>query len=379
MVKVGIERIDEYLDIFKNKRVGLITNQTGVDINFKSTIDILNEKTNLVALYSPEHGVRGNIQAGIKLENYIDPATSCPVYSLYGKNRKPTTKMIQNIDVLCFDIQDVGARYYTFIYTLAYTMMSAAENNLTYVVFDRPNLVGAKTVEGNILDINYRSFVGYYPLPERYGLTVGELAKLYNEEYKINCKLVVIEMKNYKRSMDFEDTKRLFVSPSPNISTALSGYTYLATCFFEGTNMSEGRGTTSPFKIIGAPWLKTHELIIDLEKAKLKGVAFRELYFTPMFSKHKGILCKGIELYVTNKKIFEPVITGFTLLYLIKEKNKEFEFLSPYHAGKHPMIDLLTGGNFVRKNSKTLKEIIKKIKEDSISFTLLKERYHLYG
>jgi len=379
MLKVGIERIDEYLEIFKNKRDGLITNPTGVDRNFKSTIDILNEKTNLVALYSPEHGVRGNIQAGVKLGDYIDKETACPVYSLYGKTRKPTKEMVKNLDILCFDIQDVGARFYTFIYTLAYTMMSAKENNLTYVVFDRPNLVGAKIVEGNILDVNYRSFVGYYPLPQRYALTVGELAKLYNKEYQINCNLVVIEMENYKRSMDFEDTKRMFVAPSPNIPTALSAYAYLATCLFEGTNMSEGRGTTLPFKVIGAPWLKTKELLKDLEKANLQGVEFRELSFTPMFSKHQDTLCKGIELYITDKERFTPVITGYTLLYLIKDKNKEFEFRPPYHLGKHPMIDLLTGGNFVRENTKTLKEIRKIVEEDSAAFTTLKERYHLYG
>ncbi len=379
MLKVGIERIDQFKELFKNKRVGLITNPTGVDNNFKSTINILNEKTNLITLYAPEHGVRGDIQAGVKLDDYVDLETGCQVYSLYGKTRKPTAEMLEQIDLLCFDIQDVGARYYTFIYTLAYAMMSAKENGKTFVVFDRPNLVGANKVEGNMLDLSYRSFVGYYPLPQRYGLTVGELAKLYNEEYKINCDLVVIEMENYQRTMDFEATKRLFVAPSPNIPTPITAYAYLATCLFEGTNVSEGRGTTLPFKVIGAPWLDTKSVLEELEKVALKGVLFRELVFTPTFSKHQGTLCKGLELYITNKETFEPVITGYTLLDIIREKNKEFKFLPPYHAGKHPMIDLLTGGSFLREKTKSLSEIIKQIRLDSKIFEELKERYHLYG
>jgi len=379
MIKVGIERLDDYLHLFKNKKVGLITNPTGVDRFFKSTIDILNEKVNLVALYSPEHGVKGNLQAGVRLDDYVDEETGCTVYSLYGKNKKPTKEMVEGIDILCFDIQDVGARFYTFIYTLAYTMMSAAENNIEYVVFDRPNPVGGLVVEGNILDINYRSFIGYYPLVQRYGLTVGELAKLYNEEYKISCKLHIVKMENYERKMDFSDTGQPWVLPSPNIPTPLSTYAYLATCIFEGTNLSEGRGTTLPFSVIGAPWLDVDKLLIDLDKAKLNGVKFRKLYFTPMFSKHKDKLCKGIEMYITDKKTFKPVVTGYTMLCLIRESNNEFSFNVAYKAGMHPMIDLNTGGNFLRESKLNLKEIIKKIESDSLIFKSMKERYHLYG
>jgi uncharacterized protein YbbC (DUF1343 family) len=379
MIKVGIERLDDYLHLFKNKKVGLITNPTGVDRFFKSTIDILNEKVNLVALYSPEHGVKGNLQAGVRLDDYVDEETGCTVYSLYGKNKKPTKEMVEDIDVLCFDIQDVGARFYTFIYTLAYTMMSAAENNIEYVVFDRPNPVGALEVEGNILDTDFRSFIGYYPLVQRYGLTVGELAQLYNKEYEIGCKLHIIKMENYERKMDFEDTGQPWVLPSPNIPTPLSTYAYLATCIFEGTNVSEGRGTTLPFSVIGAPWLDVDKLLIELDKAKLNGVKFRKLYFTPTFSKHQGKLCKGIEMYITDKKTFKPVVTGYTMLYLIRESNIEFSFNPPYKAGMNPMIDLNTGGNFLREDKLNLKEIIKKIESDSLIFKSMKERYHLYG
>ncbi len=378
MIKVGIDKIDEYLHLFQNKKVGLITNPTGINSNFKSTIDILKEKTELVSLYSPEHGVRGDLQAGVRLDDYIDPKTGCMVYSLYGKTKKPTPKMLENIDILCFDIQDVGARFYTFIYTLAYTMMAAAENDKEFIVFDRPNPVGGREVEGNILDINFRSFVGYYPLVQRYGLTVGELATLYNKEYGINCKLSVVKMDGYSRDMLFEDTQQPWVLPSPNIPTPLSTFTYLTTCIFEGTNVSEGRGTTKPFSIIGAPWLDVDKLLQDLQNKDLKGVRFRKLFFTPMFSKHKDILCQGIEIFVTNKKEFKPVATGYTLIHLIKENNQEFNFRKPYKEGMHPMIDLLTGGNFLRTNKLNLDEIISKLEIDSKIFTVVKERYHLY-
>ena len=378
MIKVGIEKIDEYIDLFKNKRVGLITNPTGVNSTLKSTINILNEKVNLVALYSPEHGIRGDLQAGVKLDDYVDSETGIKVYSLYGKNKKPTYDMVKDIDVLCFDIQDVGARYYTFIYTLAYAMMSASEFNKEVIVFDRPNPVGGKEVEGTILDVKYRSFVGYYPLVQRYGLTIGELAILFNQEYGINCKLNVIKMGNYSRGMHFEDTGQPYVFPSPNIPTIDSTFAYLATCIFEGTNLSEGRGTTKPFMVIGAPWMENNVLVNELNNCGLKGVKFRTLFFTPTFSKHKGNLCKGIEMFIVDRDLFRPIKTGFTMLYLIKKNNKDFEFIKPYKEGMHPMIDLLNGDDFLRKNRLNLEESLIKIEKDSKTFKSMKERYHLY-
>jgi uncharacterized protein YbbC (DUF1343 family) len=204
---LGIERVDEFKELFEGKRVGLITNPTGIDSNFKSSIDILLEKTNLVALFSPEHGVRASIQAGMHLPTYIDEETGLTVYSLYGKSKKPTEEMMNAIDVMTIDVQDCGSRYYTFIYTMAYCMMACADYKKPFVVFDRPNPIGLDKVEGNILDIKYRSFVGYYPIPQRHGMTMGELAKLFNEEFGIGCELHVVEMKNYESWMSFEDTK----------------------------------------------------------------------------------------------------------------------------------------------------------------------------
>jgi uncharacterized protein YbbC (DUF1343 family) len=378
VVKVGIEQKSAYHDLLKDKRIGLISNPTGCDHEFTSTIDILRSNYHLVSLFSPEHGIRGDLQAGVKLDTYTDEITGCTVYSLYGDTKKPTKEMLLDIDVLCFDIQDVGARFYTYIYTMAYAMMAAKENHKTFVVFDRPNPVGGLHVEGNILDLSYRSFVGYYPLVQRYGLTIGELALMMNTEYEINCDLHVVLMEGYNRSMDYEDTKRHFILPSPNIPTAKTIYSYLATCIFEGTNLSEGRGTAKPFETIGAPWLDHISLIKQLNKSQLKGVLFRPVYFTPKFSKHADKLCKGIEIYITDKDKFQPVITGFTILDYIKRSNQEFEFLPPYRAGGTQMIDLLVGDSFLRINELSLDEIKEKLEKDSEAFRELKERYHLY-
>jgi uncharacterized protein YbbC (DUF1343 family) len=378
MIKVGIERINEYLDVFLNKRVGLITNPTGVDESLTSTIDILREKTDLKALFSPEHGVRGNLQAGVKLDPYIDENTGCTVFSLYGETRKPTLDMLNLIDVLCFDIQDVGARFYTYIYTLAYAMMAAKEHNKTVVVFDRPNPLGGIEVEGNILDLKFRSFVGYYEIPQRYGLTVGEIAVMFNEHFNIHCDLKVILMSGWKRSMDFEDTKRHWVLPSPNIPNAKDVYPYMATCIFEGTNVSEGRGTTKPFSIIGAPWLNSKKVIQLFNEQKLEGVTLREMYFTPTFSKHKDSLCSGIELYVTNKKTFKPVITGMILLKIIESLHSEFAYIEPFKEGQKHMINLLVGDDFISKNVYSIEDLKNKLESDAIVFQSIKERYHLY-
>jgi uncharacterized protein YbbC (DUF1343 family) len=378
MFKFGIENIDNHLNIFKNKRVGLITNPTGVDSNFKTTIEILSEKTNLVALFSPEHGVRGDLQAGVHLDTYVDELTKCIVYSLYGETRKPTKEMMDSIDILCFDIQDVGARYYTFIYTMAYAMMACKENDKEFVVFDRPNPVGGLEVEGNILDLKFRSFVGYYPLTQRFGMTLGELATLYNKEFEIGCNLHVIKMSDWKRSYHYKDLNRHWVLPSPNIPTTDSLYAYLTTCYFEGTNVSEGRGTAKPFQMFGAPWLDADRLIAELQKKNLLGVVFRKTYFTPMFSKHKDILCQGVEIFVTDIYKFKPVATGYTLIYLIRDLFDDFKFLDPYRPGGNQMIDLLSGNDDLKTKRFTLEELLKKIDQDSKIFKTKKEGYHLY-
>ncbi len=379
-VSLGIDRLQDNLDLFKNKRVGLITNPTGVNSRLRQTIDIMNHYTNLVLLFSPEHGVRGNIQAGEKLDTYIDSSTGLKVYSLYGKTKKPTKEMMDEIDVLCIDLQDVGSRFYTYIYTMAYAMQAASEHNVKFVVFDRPNLLGGDIVEGTILDLNFRSFIGYYPIVQRYSLTIGELALLFNKEYNINCDLEVIKMSKYYRDTHFSELGLDFIFPSPNIPTLDTVYCYNATCIFEGTNVSEGRGTTKPFEIIGAPWINSRELIELLNMHNLLGVKFRELYFTPTFSKYANTQCAGIELIITNYSKFEPVKTSFILLDVIRNLYSDsFSFNKPYKEGLHSMIDLNVGSDFISKHTLNIDEQLEKIKEDTSKFKSIIEKYYLYG
>lgn len=379
MIRLGIDKIDDHLELFKDKRVGLITNPTGLNSELISTVDVLAKKTNLVALFAPEHGVRGEIQAGVKVDDYVDEETNIFVYSLYGKNKKPSVEMMDKIDVLAFDIQDVGARFYTFIYTMAYALMACKENNKHMVVFDRPNPVDSSTVEGTILDLEFRSFVGYYPIPQRYGLTIGELAQFFNEEYNINASLTVVPMSSYKREMDYYDTLQPYVLPSPNLPTIDSTFVYLATCLFEGTNMSEGRGTTKPFNIIGSRYFKADKVLKELATYDLEGIRFRKLYFTPTFSKWKGELCEGIELLLTDRKAFKPVRTGFIIFDIVKRLHPEFDFIPPFTKGGHHFVDFLNGSDFLRKGTMTLEQQLTKIEKDTETFKNIKRRYHIYG
>jgi uncharacterized protein YbbC (DUF1343 family) len=379
MVKLGIDLIERSLDLFIGKRVGLITNPTGINSQLESTINILNKFTNLVALFSPEHGVRGNVQDGVKLETYVDEKTGCTVYSLYGTTNRPTKEMMDNIDIMCIDIQDVGSRFYTYLYTMAYAMEACKQFNKEIVVFDRPNPINGLKVEGNILNLKYRSFIGYYPITQRYGLTIGELAQLFNEEYSIGCKLSVVKMEGWHRDMTWDDTSLHFVFPSPNIPTVDTAFVYNATCVFEGTNISEGRGTTKPFELVGAPWIDPDKLAKIMNEKELPGVKFRPLYFTPTFSKHKDVLCGGVECIVTDRVSFETVKTGWTLLYEIKKIDEvNFKFLPPYKEGQNPMIDLNNGNSYLREGVYSLEELYKILENDSLIFKKLKEKYHLY-
>lgn len=378
-VKTGIDNINEYIGIFKDKRIGLITNNTGYNSEFKSTIDILRKSTNLTTLYSPEHGIRGDIQAGKEVESYIDLKTGIKVYSLYGKNKRPSKEILKNVDVLTFDIQDVGARFYTYLYTMSYAMESCKEFNKEFVVFDRPNPINGNDVEGNILNKNYSSFVGRYPIPQRYGLTIGETAKLFNEEFLIGCKLKVIPMKNWRREMYYEATGLSFIMPSPNMPTVDTAVVYPGTCIFEGTNISEGRGTTRPFEIIGTPWLDGFKIANIMNELKLDGVKFRPIFFTPTFSKYAGKLCEGVQIHVTDRKTYKPVKTALFLYKIIKQESKnKFQFIT--FEGKKLVygIDLLAGDSILRKNEIDVNKIYKQWQEEVVKFKKLKKRYHLY-
>lgn len=377
---LGIERIDEFKSVFENKRIGLITNPTGIDSNFKSSIDILREKTNLVGLFSPEHGVRASIQAGQHLPTYIDEETGITVYSLYGASKKPSKEMMDEIDVMTIDIQDNGSRYYTFIYTMAYCMKACAEYDKEFVVFDRPNPINGAIVEGNKLDIEkYRSFVGYYPMPQRHGLTMGELALLFNKEYGINCKLHVIPMLNWTRDMDFEDTGLPWVIPTPNLPTNATSYVYNATCIFEGTNVSEGRGTTTPFELVGAPWIKSEELSRDLNAYNLPGVFFRPQYYTPTFAKYAGELCGGVYVHITDRKTFEAVKTSWVMLYHIRTKYADnFKINKPYVEGRPSLFEFEAGSDDVIYNQTSLEEQLAVLERDTNEFKEIRKPYLIY-
>jgi uncharacterized protein YbbC (DUF1343 family) len=381
---LGVEvLLKEKKHLIKGKRVGLITNPTGVDQQLNSIVDILynDPDVNLVALYGPEHGVRGSAQAGEYVPYYIDEKTGLPVYSLYGPTRKPTPEMLKDIDVLLFDIQDVGTRFYTYIYTMAYAMEAAKENNIPFIVLDRPNPLGGTKVEGPVLDPKYSSFVGMYPIPLRHGMTVGELALLFNKEFGIGADLTVVKMNGWKRSMYYDDTPLHWVLPSPNMPTLDTALVYPGAAFIEGTNVSEGRGTTKPFELIGAPFIDGTELAEKLNALKLPGVIFREASFTPTFSKHSGKLSHGVQIHVTNRNAFKPVETGLHIVKTIHDLYpKDFAFREENSQGVS-FFDLLLGNGWVRqaiKEGKSVEEMKQQWEEDLQKFKKTREQYLLY-
>ncbi len=377
-VELGVDRLMENPEILKGKRVGLITNPTGINAERTSIVDLFDQSDDfeLTALYGPEHGVRGDAQAGSTVSSYSDDVTGLPVYSLYGATKKPTPEMLQDVDVLVFDIQDVGTRYYTYIYTMAYAMEAAAENGIPFVVLDRPNPQGGLRVDGPVLDPDYSSFIGLYPIPLKHGMTVGELARLFNTEYQIQADLEVVKMKGWKRSMMYENTGLPFVMPSPNMPTTDTVNVYPATGLFEGTNLSEGRGTTKPFQLIGAPYIKAHEYANELNGLDLPGVAFRAASFTPTFSKHAGKLTHGVEVYVTDPARFESTRTGIAMIQTAHDMYPDdFEFLA------NDFITKLTGNAYVKDmilEGAPLEDILTKIEDERDAFLPIRKEYLLY-
>ena len=378
-VLTGIENTAAWEKELKGKRVGLITNPTGVSNHLESTIDHLKQKVNLVCLFSPEHGVRGNIQAGETVEFYIDEKTGLPVYTLYGKQKEPTGEMLNQIDIMAIDIQDVGSRLYTYLYTMSYCMKGCAKYGKQFLVFDRPNPLGGIKVEGNIIQEGFTSFVGLYPIPYRYGLTIGELAQLFNREFHIDCDLKVIPMNGWKREMYYEDTELPWIMPSPNMPTVDTAIVYNSTCMLEGTNISEGRGTAKPFEFVGAPWLDAERLATRMNSIGLEGVLFRPVYFTPTFSKHVGVLCKGVQLHVTDRDSFCGVRTGLHLLEQLRALSRgEFAYNAAYTPKGKPMIDYNTGSDYIRTKDFHAEEVYQEWTKDAQEFMEKKKRYHLY-
>ncbi|MGM9920972.1 MAG: exo-beta-N-acetylmuramidase NamZ domain-containing protein [Bhargavaea sp.] len=376
-VVLGVDvLLDEQKQLIEGKRVGLITNPTGVDNDLNSIVDLLHNDPDveLTALYGPEHGVRGDAQAGQYVEYYIDEVTGLPVYSLYGKTRKPTPEMLENVDVLVFDIQDVGTRFYTYIYTMALAMEAAEEQGIPFIVLDRPNPLGGEKVEGPVLDPEFASFVGQYAIPLRHGMTVGELAKLFNAEFGIGADLTVVEMKKWKRKSYFDETGLPFVLPSPNMPTLETALAYPGTALIEGTNVSEGRGTTKPFELIGAPFINSTELAAELNALELPGVSFRAASFTPMFSKHSGKLSHGIQVHITDRDDYKPVETGLHIVKTIHDLYPEDVTLTNF-------FDNLIGNGWIRQgieNGMTVEEMKAEWEEDLEAFKEVRETYLLY-
>jgi uncharacterized protein YbbC (DUF1343 family) len=387
-VKIGLEKIlDEQLDLLANKRVGLICNQSSVNHQYEHAADLFYEHSDihLTALFGPQHGIRGDVQDNmVETSHTTDKYTKLPVFSLYSETREPTGKMLENLDALVFDLQDVGCRVYTFIYTMANAMRACAERGKEFIVLDRPNPISGNKIEGNVLEKGHESFVGLYPIPMRHGMTVGELARLFNREYNINCDLKVVTMDRWERELYFDETDTPWVMPSPNMPTVETAIAFPATVYFEGTGISEGRGTTRPFEFVGAPYIDAKTYKDTLSSLELPGVIFRETNFLPTFQKHQGEVCGGVALHVTDRDQFKPVITGIAMIKAIYDLYKnEFKWkTTPYEYvfDRNPF-DVIAGTTKTRQqieSGSSLNQIELSWKIDLERFEETRINYFLY-
>ena len=358
-VRTGLDVwVSEGFQALKGKRVGAIVNPTSVDAQLRHLADLLQqaEGVTLAALFGPEHGVRGEAQYMVAVDDEpSDARTGVPVYSLYGhtfESLSPRPERLRGLDALVFDIQDVGARYYTYVYTLALAMKAAARAGIPFYVLDRPNPIGGDLVEGNLVGDGFRSFVGLYALPNRHGMTAGELARLFNEEERMGAELHVVPCQGWARQMRWRDTGLHFVSPSPNMPTPDTALVYPGMCLGEGTNVSEGRGTCRPFEQFGAPWLRPDAVADALNSEGLPGVRFRACSFTPTFDKFRGESCGGAFIHVTDGRAFRPLLTGIAVFRAARMlggagfqwRADAYEFVEDV-----PAFDLLCGTDTVRR------------------------------
>lgn len=388
-VKLGIEVLAEKdFEPLSGKKVGLITNATGVDRHLHSTINLLNnaENVDLVALYGPEHGVRGDISAGETVSTYTDPETGIIVYSLYGNTRKPLPEMLKDIDVLVYDIQDIGVRSYTFISTMGLAMEAAAENGVEFMVLDRPNPLGGEKIEGNIVEDGYFSFVSQFPIPYVYGLTPGEVAKMINGEGWLKggkkCKLTVIPMDNWTRNMTFEATGLPWVPTSPHIPHAYSPYFYVSTGIMGELGVfSEGVGYTTPFQVFGAEWINAAELSKEMNALNLSGVLFRPLVYKPYYGRDEGKSLGGVQIYFTD---YEKVNLMLLQFYFMQVNNALYPQKKAFNIGPKDRLyffDKVAGTDQIRlkfeKNYK-VDDIIDYLNKDVDSFRFKSGKYYLY-
>jgi uncharacterized protein YbbC (DUF1343 family) len=365
----------------EGKRVGLLTNPSSVDADFRFLADRLHADPDvmLVCFFAPEHGLRGDRQAGEKVQDYVDSATGLPVYSLYSQRRTPTPEQLATVDVLLCDLQDVGSRFYTFVWTTINAMEAAAREGKQVVIFDRPNPIGLAKAEGAPTRLHSGLIGPLWPgqpfgVPTRHGMTAGEIATLVNEAWAANkARLTVVQVPDYTRCMSFAETGYPWVMPSPNMPTLETAAVYPGTCIFEGTNLSEGRGTTRPFELIGAPFVEPSRVVARLNEAALPGVRFREAWFTPTFEDHAGTLCGGVQVHVTDPDTFQPVRSGLVML-------KAFCDLYPQEVTVTSFASRLMGVPDLHERIRTesVETLVNQWQADLAAFEELRKPYLLY-
>lgn len=376
--------------ILRGKKIAVVCNQAIIDRQLLHILDLLlpyhqKKFLEIKAVFGPQHGLWGHTQDNmIEWEGYLDEQTGLRIFSLYGQERKPTPHMLQDVDTLLIDLPDIGSRYYTFIWTMALCMEAGQENKIRVIVLDRPNPITGTRVEGTVLDSSYRSFVGLYPLPQRHGMTLGEIAWYLKDRFFPQLKLKIIRMKRWKRAYHFPQTQLPWVMPSPNMPSWETALVYPGMCLLEGTNLSEGRGTTRPFEIFGAPWIDGRRLCQELNAKNLPGVYFRPIQFLPTFQKFKDELCQGAFVHVTNRLSYQSVLSTIHLLQcIIRLYPNHFSWKNPpyeYEYEKMPF-DILAGNSWLREmiEQQTPLEIIQqKMDEDLQIFLPIRQKYLLY-
>ena len=387
-MKLGLETLLEAGPrLLRSARVGLICNQASVNHKLRHAADLLYEhpSIDLRALFGPQHGIRGDVQDNmIETEHAVDSETGLPIHSLYSDTREPTEGMLNELDVLVFDMQDVGCRIYTFAYTMANCMVAARKFGKKVIVCDRPNPINGVDVSGNVLEPKHASFVGQFAIPTRHGMTLGELARMFNNHFELNCDLEVVKMDGWERTYWQDRTDAPWVMPSPNMPTLDSATVFPGTVHFEGTQLSEGRGTTRPFELVGAPYVNPEEYARSLNDLDLPGVFFRSCIFRPTFQKHAGTSCGGVQIHVTDRHAFEPVITGLALvkiaydLYTGEFRWKEAPY--EYVYDRNPF-DVIAGTSSIREAieaGRSLEAMQDGWKDGLDSFRKLREAYLLY-
>ncbi len=389
IVQTGLESfIESPPGWIKGNRLGLLSNPASVDRRFFHARELISKQFpgRLAALFAPQHGFFAEKQDNmIESHDIIDPLLKIPVFSLYGKTRTPTKEMFDLIDILIIDLQDVGTRVYTFSYTVAFCLEAAKRFGKKALVLDRPNPINGLMVEGNCLSLECASFVGRYPIPMRYGLTIGELSLMFNNYFKIGCDLEVIPMKGWHRNMYFQDTGLPWIPPSPNLPTPISAMVYPGQVLWEGTNVSEGRGTTQPFELFGAPFIDTEKVLSSLGSGGLSGVALRQTVFEPTSNKWRENQCNGFQIHIIEPDKYQPYITTLRLLQsVIFHHRDRFKWkLPPYEYDFERIpIDLITGDKEIRRrieNFDDIDEMAASWKNDLDGFVKISRRFYLYS